>query len=125
VRYVLEDIDTGERFEIELPVDQAPEGVVEIEGRKLRQVLAMPQVSVPRYDNGGETYADGSPMGDRGLGRGWPFAEHYDKKNRPLFANKAERAEAHARAQAAGDLLTSADLSQPGNPEDGRMFLDR
>ena len=98
---------------------------LEMEGRQLRRVFEAPQVANRKYDNGGQTYSDGSPMGSRSLGQGWPFAEHYDKKGRPLFANKRERDEAHARAAHAGDLLTSADLSQPGTPEQNRMFLDR
>lgn len=124
--YLYQDRETGEQFTLQGSMLNPPATSLELEGRQLRRIWGKEtSVSVPEYDNGGLKYPDGKPIGDRGLGRNWPFAKNYDKKGRPLFANKAERAEAHARAQHAGDLLTSADLSQPGHPEKNRMFLDR
>ncbi len=123
-QYLYQDVDTGEQFTLERPMSEAPGLDLKMEGRTLKRVYGAPAIINESHSNGHLKYPDGSPIGSRGLGRDWPFAEHYDKKRRPLFANKRERREAEARAQHAGDLLTSADLSQPGNPEKGRMFID-
>jgi len=123
--YLYQDVETGERFTLERSMSEAPDTKLEMEGRTLRRVYAAPIVQKPKYDNGDQKYPDGSPIGDRGLGRNWPFARNHDKKGRPLFANKSERDEAHSRANHAGELLSAADLSQPGTPETGRMFVDR
>lgn len=122
--YRYKDKDTGELFELDGSMADPPALELKMEGRRLVRDFSIQRVEVPRYDTS-QKYADGSPMGSRGLGRGWPFAEHYDKKNRPLFANKRERDEAHAKAAACGELLDARELSQPGDVSKGRMFLDR
>lgn len=123
--YVYRDTKTGEHFELDASMDDAPPINLKMEGRRLMRVFGNTQPPVvPEYDTKLK-YKDGSPMGSRGLGRGWPFAKHYDKKNRPLFANKNERDEAHAKAAAQGELLDARDLSQPGDVTKGRMFVDR
>lgn len=131
--YRVRDVETADLYEFECMADEAPEhgAPFEFDGKRLVRnfvddyTLAPPAVIVSRYDNGGARYADGSPCGSRGLGRKFPFAEHRDKKGRPLFSNKRERREAEARLHHAGSLLSAADLSQPGPVEKGRMFLDR
>ncbi len=124
-KYLYEDVVTGERFTLERPMSQSPPLKMEMEGRKLKRLFGSPIIQNLSYSNGHDKYPDGSPIGSRGLGKGWPFAEHHDKKGRPLFANKRERDEAHARAIHAGEMLSPGDLSKAGQPEKGRMFLDR
>lgn len=124
-QYLYEDVKTGERFTLERDMNDEPAKDLTMEGRTLKRVFEGVAVLNREYANGIEKYADGSPIGSRALGRGWPFAKHYDKKNRPLFANKRERDEAHARAIHAGELMSAGDLSKPGRPEKDRMFLDR
>ena len=123
--YLYEDRETGERFELDGSMEDPPSVELKMEGRNLIRVWGVEQSPVvPEYDTKLK-YPDGSPMGSRGLGRGWPFAKHYDKKNRPLFANRGERDEAHAKAAAHGELLDARELSQPGDVTTGRMFEDR
>lgn len=122
--YCYRDKDTGQRFELDGSMADPPAFEIEMDGRRLVRDFSPTKVLVPRYDTS-QKYSDGSPMGSRGLGRGWPFAKHYDKKMRPLFANKRERDEAHAKAAAHGELLDARELSQPGDVAKGRMFVDR
>lgn len=81
--YEFEEVDTGERVELLMSVDDAvePGAVVTIDGRRVRRLV----VDFEGYvDNGGISTA--VPKWD-------PLAPRHDKQGVPQFANKAEAKE--------------------------------
>lgn len=97
----------GERLEIEAEMRDAPGDRVVRDGKVFRRQYSEVQVAVKDAQTP-------TRVGSRSLTRWWPFHNRYDSMGRCLFENQRERDEAHAKAAHAGEVLTKADLSQPG-----------
>lgn len=109
--------ETGEAKVIECSMKDAPDWTFVEDGKKWRRAMSAGSVRVRGVDRD----ARGNRIGNRSLPRNWPFAKKHDSAGRPVFESKAERDEAHAKAAAAGELLTPRELSQPGQQSGMRL----
>jgi len=119
VIYYYQCEQTGEALEIEAPMADAPEWRFERDGQTFVRELLVQATRKSRRKIARDPY--GERIGNKSLPRHWPFAEKHDAVGRPVFDTKGEQQEAHARAAAAGELLSPRELSQPGEPTGMRI----
>lgn len=119
MRYEYEHKDSGDRITIEADMENAPDFTIERDGRTWVRVYNFTAGKKDRKKIAREV--TGERIGNKSLPRNWPFAKKHDSMGRPVFDTKGERDEAHARAAAAGELLTPRELSQPGEQSGMRV----
>ena len=112
--YEFENED-GERLEVYREMSEAPGETIEHDGQTWKRVWSFQ----PVVKEGGTK----GRLGSTSLPRNWPFAKKFDSAGRPLFENKRERDEAHARAVHAGEMFSKSDLSAPGQ-QVGKLIHD-